>query len=47
MSDETIEEILECYGLDRILEDNLLTLVQVLSILNDLGYITLEEYAND
>lgn len=39
-----IEDILERYGLDRILEDNQMTLTEVLDLLVDLGYLELEMY---
>jgi hypothetical protein len=44
MRKEEVEYILEAYGLDRILEDNQMKLVDILEILNDLGYIDLEQY---
>jgi len=44
MRKEEVEYILEAYGLDRILEDNQMGLVDILEILNDLGYIDLEQY---
>jgi len=47
MKEENIEQVLESYGLDRILEDNLTTLVDVLDILIDLGYLNLDMYGGD
>ena len=47
MKEEYIEQVLESYGLDRILEDNLTTLVDVLDILIDLGYLNLDMYGGD
>lgn len=47
MKKEEVEYILEAYGLDRILEDNQMELVEILEILNDLGYLDLEQYENE
>ena len=47
MTKEEVEYILEAYGLDRILEDNQMELVDILDILNDLGYLDLEQYYDD
>jgi len=47
MTKEEVEYILEAYGLDRILEDNQMELVDILDILNDLGYLDLEQYEDD
>lgn len=47
MKQQEIEDILERYGLERILEDNLTTLTTVLDILVDLGYLDLEMYDED
>jgi len=47
MKKEEVEYILEAYGLDRILEDNQMELVDILEILNDLGYIDLEQYNHE
>lgn len=44
MTEDEIQEILSSRGLDNILEENYLTLPFALSILNDLGYINLEQY---
>lgn len=42
-----IEWILEAYGLDIILEDNNISLVEVIDILVDLGYLELEMYQEE
>lgn len=42
-----IEELLELYGLERILEDNYITLSEMLALMLDLGYINLEMYDED
>jgi len=47
MRKEEVEYILEAYGLDRILEDNQMDLVDILEILSDLGYIDLEQYNHE
>ena len=47
MKKEDIDDTLESYGLDRILEDNLMTLVDVVDILVDLGYLDLEMYQEE
>ena len=47
MKKEDIEQVLESHGLDRILEDNLTTLVDILDILVDLGYLNLDMYGSD
>lgn len=44
MTEDEIQEILSSRGLDTILVDNYLTLPFALSVLNDLGYINLEQY---
>lgn len=44
MKPSEIEEILEQYGLDRVLEDNQTNLVEVMGILEQLGYIYLDMY---
>ena len=44
MDEESIEMILELYGLDRILEDNRKTLIELIDILVVLGYLDLEMY---
>ena len=44
MTEEQILEILDLRGLDNILEENYMTLPFALSVLNDLGYINLEQY---
>ena len=44
MTEDEIQEILSSRGLDNILEENYLTLPFALSVLNDLGYINLEQY---
>ena len=42
-----VDHILELYGLERILEDNNKTLVEILDILCDLGYIDMEMYQEE
>ena len=44
MTEDEIQEILSSRGLDNILEENYMTLPFALSVLNDLGYINLEQY---
>jgi len=44
---KVIEELLERYGLDRMLEDNYISLSEALQLLEDLGYINLEMYVDD
>lgn len=39
-----ITELIECYGLDRILEDAQITLPEALDILDELGFICLDMY---
>ena len=39
-----ISELIEMYGLDRILEDNQMSLVEAVDILVELGYLNLEQY---
>ena len=46
MKKEDIEQVLESYGLDRILEDNLTTLADILDTLVDLGYLNLDMYGD-
>lgn len=41
---EHITELIECYGLDRILEDHHITLPEVLDILDELGFLHLDMY---
>lgn len=47
MDKETIKDILDKYGLERILEDNQTTLVVLLDLLIDLGYLDMEMYLED
>lgn len=47
MTKEEIECVLEERGLESILEDNQTTLVEVLDILNELGYIHLDMYLTE
>ena len=42
-----ISELIELYGVDRILEDNQLTIQQVITLLEDLGYLELDMYKED
>ena len=42
-----VRRILETYGLDRILEDNDITIEQVVTLLEDLGYLYLEMYEEE
>jgi len=44
---EEIENILERYGLERILEDNRVSLVEIVDLLVDLGYLDLEMYEDE
>jgi len=44
---EAIEYMLEAYGIDRILEDNRMSLAEAIDILVDLGYLELEMYQSD
>ena len=41
---EEVRDILEAYGIDRILEDNRMTLADVIDIMTDLGYLHLDMY---
>jgi hypothetical protein len=41
---EHISELIELYGLDRILEDNQITLPEALDILDELGFLHLDIY---
>jgi hypothetical protein len=41
-----ITELIEAYGLDRILEDNQITLPEALDILDELGFVCLEQYGD-
>lgn len=47
MTEEDIQWIISSRGLDSILEDHYLTLPFALSVLNDLGYINLEQYLEE
>ncbi len=47
MTREQITDISERYGLERILEDAYIDVPFVLEILNELGYIHLEAYADE
>ena len=47
MTEDNIKRILEQYGLRRILSDNRISLVQMLDVLESLGYINLEMYLID
>ena len=42
-----VRRILEAYGLDRILGDNDITIEQVVTLLEDLGYLYLEMYEEE
>lgn len=44
MKRDRVETILETYGIERILEDNNRTLVELIEILEELGYLCLEFY---
>lgn len=44
MNKEDIQELLDTYGLERLLEDNQYSLVDLLEILECLGYIELSMY---
>jgi len=39
-----ITELIDLYGLDRILEDSQITLAEALDILDELGFVCLEQY---
>ena len=41
---EHITELIELYGLERILEDSQITLAEVLDILDELGFVYLDQY---
>jgi len=45
--EERLEYILENYGIERILEDNRWTMLEVLDLLEELGYICLDMYVSD
>lgn len=48
MDDEELaEELLERYGLERILEDAELNVAKVLIILDELHYLNLEQYEGE
>lgn len=47
MKKEDIEWVLEERGLESILEDNSTTIVELLDILNELGYIHLDMYLTE
>lgn len=47
MKIDRIAEILELYGLERVLEDNRTNLVEIMDILIDLGYLDLDMYTLD
>ena len=44
---EYITELIETYGLEQILCDAELTLPQVLDLLDELGYLYLEQYEGE
>jgi len=44
---EHITELIELYGLDRILEDHQITLPEVMDILDELGFVCLDVYDDD
>ena len=41
---ELITELIELYGLERILEDSQITLAEALDILDELGFVYLDQY---
>ena len=45
--DERAVELLEIYGLDRILKDNDLTIGMVITLLEDLNFLYLEMYSEE
>ena len=47
MTKREIEDLLDKYGLDMILEDSGLVMTDVIDILEELGFIDLEQYQND
>jgi len=47
MKREEVTEILEAYGLERILEDHHMDVPFVLELLEGLGYINLEQYEDE
>jgi len=44
---DDIVEILDLYGLERILEDNYIDLPDAISILEELGFVCLEMYLKE
>lgn len=42
-----IKQLLRDYGLRQILQDNNISIVEVLQILDELGYLDLEQYNAD
>lgn len=44
MKKSEIKTLLELYGLERILEDNQTSVVEIVEILEDLGYLHLDDY---
>lgn len=44
MTREQVEELVDAYGLERILQDSETDLIECLQILDELGYIYLEMY---
>lgn len=47
MNKEQIEDLIETYGFEEILARFNLTPWKVLEVLDDLGYVYLEEFANE
>jgi len=47
MNKRIIKQLLKDYGLRQILEDNNISIVEVLQVLDELGYLDLEQYNAD
>lgn len=47
MDVKEVEELLELYGLERILEDNRTSITEIVDILIDLGYLDLDMYLEE
>lgn len=39
-----ITELIDLYGLDRLLQDSQITLAEAMDILDELGFVCLEQY---
>lgn len=47
MKQDQINNLIDCYGLERILEDSEITLAECLDILWELGFLNLDMYDLD